>query len=309
MSIELPPPINVNEANSDNKGFMAKLSKSARAATKLVALQAERTKLNTLVLPALYRALGKDCLQQKRHLDCVVALTSQLRSVLDEITNLAEVATGQPAPQSLTDKAKVAGRYALDTARQQQLGLKRDSLIANIGRAIYEKHSDVSGPIELVGPITSSIARIAQIDAEIDQQSQVGKGSITTPKRMLAGMGLIVALLAAYIIFPRNSRYSEWKAERAAEWGYTKETLSEIDLKRLSFDEICSRMGPPDEVYTSSWKPNVGLAIWKTGSNQYTVVSFIKTIDGSDETWVTTVHTERSMQIVNTMKKAVDNIR
>lgn len=167
---------------SKNKGFMANLTEGAGAATKFVALQGERTKLKTLTLPAAYRSLGKDCLQQKRHLDCVVELTSQLRSVLDEIKQLAEVAPGLPVPQSFTDKAKAAGKYAVDVARQKQLGMRRDSLIGNVGKVIYEKHSDASGPIELVGPIASSIARIAQIDTEIGQQSQVVKGSMVKPK-------------------------------------------------------------------------------------------------------------------------------
>ena len=213
MSRDLPPTISANETKSDNKGFMAKLSKSAGAATKLVALQTERTKLNTLTLPAAYRALGKDCLQQKRHLDCVPELTSQLRSVLAEIKQLAETAAAQVSPRSLTDKAKAAGKYAVDAARQKQLGMKRDSLIASIGKAIYDKHLDAGGPIELVEPIASSIARIAQIDTEIGQQSQVGKGSFVTPKRMLVGVGLILALFTAYLVVPRTSGDRNWKAE------------------------------------------------------------------------------------------------
>jgi hypothetical protein len=118
MSDGLPP-----------KGLFANLSKSAGAATKMVALQTERTKLATMTLPAAYRALGKDCLQQKRHLDCITELTEQLRSVLAEIKKLAEAGAAQPAPQSFTDKATVARKYAFDAARQKQLSMKRDSLL------------------------------------------------------------------------------------------------------------------------------------------------------------------------------------
>jgi hypothetical protein len=181
MSQELPPQINTSGTNTKSEGLLAGLSKSAGAASKMVAMQAEKTKLSSITLPAAYRALGKDCLQQKRNLECASELTTQLRSVLDEIKQLSEIAAGQDAPQSFTDKAKAAGRQALDVARQKQLGMKRDSLIANIGKAIYDKHSDAGGPIELVGPIASSIARIAQIDTEIGQQSAVGNGSLVTP--------------------------------------------------------------------------------------------------------------------------------
>jgi len=174
MSQELPPQINNSDSKAKSKGLMANLSKSAGAAAKFIAMQAERTKLNTMALPAAYRALGKDCLQQKRHLDCVADLVSQLRPVLAEIKQLSELAAIQAAPQSLTDKAKAAGKQAVDLARQKQLSMKRDSLIANIGKAIYEQHSDKSGSVELVGPIQEAISRITEIDMNIGQQSQVG---------------------------------------------------------------------------------------------------------------------------------------
>jgi hypothetical protein len=199
MSRDLPPPINTNETKSDNQGFMAKLSNSAGAATKLVALQAERTKLNTLTLPAAYRALGKDCLQQKRHLECVPELMSQLRSVLAEIKQLSEIATTQDAPKSFTDKAKAAGKQVLDVARTKQLGMKRDSIIGGIGKAIYDQQSEKSGAVELVSPIQRTITRIAELDAEIDHQSQAGKGSLLTPKMMLVGVGAIGLLFVAIL--------------------------------------------------------------------------------------------------------------
>ena len=230
MSRDLPPPINGNETKSDNKGFMAKLSKSAGAATKLVALQGERTKLNTLTLPAAYRALGKDCLQQKRHLDCVPELTSQLRSVLAEIKQLSESATTPDTPQSFTDKAKAAGKQAADFARQKQLGMKRDSIIAGVGKGIYEQQSAASGPIELVAPIQKSLARIAQLDAEIGQQSQIGKGSVLTPKRMLLGVGVVLIVFMANWLLRSNS--SDGRTEQTQSVQQSPATQSMMSLSQ-----------------------------------------------------------------------------
>lgn len=189
MSDGLPP-----------QGLFANLSKSAGAATKMVALQAERTKLATMTLPAAYRALGKDCLKEKRHLDCVTDLTDQLRSVLAEIKKLTEVAATQPTPQSLTDKAKAAGIYAVDVARQKQLGMKRNSLIASIGKAIYEKHLGASGPIELVGPIKSAMDRNTQLETEVGQQSQVGKGMVVSLKRNFLSLKSILVSVFPFVV-------------------------------------------------------------------------------------------------------------
>jgi len=198
MSQKLPPQINNSDSKAKSKSFLKNLFESAGAATKIVAKQAERTKIASLTLPTAYRALGKDCLQQKRHLDCVTELTAQLGSVLAEIKKLSEAAAAQAVPQSITDKAKAAGKQALDVARTKQLSLKRDSLIANIGKAIYERHAAESGPSELVAPIQKAISRIAELDVEIGQQSQVGKGSALTPKRMLVGVG-VIGLLAVFV--------------------------------------------------------------------------------------------------------------
>ena len=79
------------------------------------------------------------------------------------------------------------------------------------------------------------------------------------------------------------------------------------DLKKLGYDEIVRRLGEPDEEYRSKKKANMGLAIWETGDNQYTVVSFIEAIDGSGQTLVLTVHDKRSKSIVENMKRTLDN--
>jgi hypothetical protein len=79
MSQQTPTPINP-DSKSTTKGFVASLSKSAGAGAKLVGLQKERTKLTTLTLPAAYIALGRDCIQQKRHLDSAKELIEQLRT-------------------------------------------------------------------------------------------------------------------------------------------------------------------------------------------------------------------------------------
>jgi len=217
MSQDLPPQSHASDLKTKTKSLLTSLSESAGAAAKLVAMQAERTKNTSVTLPAAYRALGKDCLQQKRHLDCVSELTAQLRSVLAEIKQLAETAAAQDSPQSFTDKAKAVGKQALDLARTKQLGMKRDSIIAGVGKAIYEQHSAGSGPIELVSPIQKSCARIAELDMEIGQQSQVGTGSALTPKRMLVGVGVALVLVSIYVVSPRTSGDVDWSAKRDEE--------------------------------------------------------------------------------------------
>ena len=113
MSQKPPPNFNFDKSGGkDNsaskqpepqsaKKLLSSLSATAGAAAKLVVLQTERTKLTTMTLPAAYRALGKDCVQQKRHLESAPELMQQLRSVMGDLKALSEAATAQPAAQSL----------------------------------------------------------------------------------------------------------------------------------------------------------------------------------------------------------------
>jgi hypothetical protein len=50
----------------------------------------------------------------------------------------------------------------------------------------------------------------------------------------------------------------------------------------------------------------VGLAVWKTGDNEYTVVSFVETIDGSMKTIVLAVLDKRPKSIVENMRRNFD---
>lgn len=78
------------------------------------------------------------------------------------------------------------------------------------------------------------------------------------------------------------------------------------ELKKLDFDQITSRLGTPDDIYRSTKKSNVGLAVWKTGDNEYTVVSFVETIDGSMKTIVLAVLDKRPKSIVENMRRNFD---
>jgi hypothetical protein len=201
MSQQTPPPINP-DSKSTAKGFVASLSKSAGAATKLVGLQAERTKLTTLTLPAAYKTLGNDCVQQKRHLDGVKELIEQLQAVVSEIKALSEISKPQASNQSFTDKAKAAGKQAVDLARRKQLEMKRESLCGDVGKVIYETYKESSGSKEIISPIQAALNRVAELDSEI---AKVEKGSWITRKYLLfIAAGIAVTVVAAAFL-PRKS--------------------------------------------------------------------------------------------------------
>jgi hypothetical protein len=198
ISQQTPPPINPG-SDSTAKGLVANLTKNAGAAAKLVGLQAERTRLTTLTLPAAYRTLGNDCVQQKRHLDGVKELIEQLQAVVSEIKALSEISKPQASNQSFTDKAKAAGKHAVDLARRKQLEMKRESLCGDVGKVIYETYKESSGSKDLVTPIQAALQRVAELDSEI---AKVEKGSWITRKYLLfMAAGIAVTVIVA-LFFP-----------------------------------------------------------------------------------------------------------
>ncbi len=87
---------------------------------------------------------------------------------------------------------------------------------------------------------------------------------------------------------------------------YDTKELTADDLKNLSFAEIEQRLGQPAEVYRSKKRQNLGLAIWATGNDKYTVVSFLESIDGSLQTVILTSEVNRTRSIVENMKRTLD---
>jgi len=107
-----------------------------------------------------------------------------------------------------------------------------------------------------------------------------------------------------------DKELDDWLEKEEKKRGGTKANKGSAaaeDLKKLGYAEIVRRLGEPDEDYRSKKKPNMGLAIWETGDNEYTVVSFIEAIDGISPTLVLTVHDKRSRSIVENMKRSLDN--
>jgi hypothetical protein len=239
------------KAQSGAKKLLSSLSATAGAAAKLVARQTERTKLTIMTLPAAYRALGKDCVQQKRHLEGVTDLIQQLRLVIGELKALSDAASARPAAQAITDKAKAAGKQAADFACQKQLGMKRDALFADIGKSIHDQHGDASGPEALVTPIRDTLALILQLDADISRLSQVGIGSLLTPKRLLIGSGIAAVLLVGVMAMTWSGKNNTITSIAVSTHGPDgqKVEVDEGDNSTIRFYSVMQSNGKTRKIY------------------------------------------------------------
>lgn len=169
------------------------LVESARGAAQYAAKQTERTKLINLTLPPLYQALGRHAFSSPDFRAEFAELFQQLDQVQAE---LSEISGRSPAvAKSLGDKAKAMAGQAMQAAQSQKLSMRQSSLFGTLGKAMYDKHEDASGPQELVKPIADTVARLAMLDSELDGLSATKDGSWITPKRLAISIGAAACVL------------------------------------------------------------------------------------------------------------------
>jgi len=194
---ETPPPSSATAliANKATKpSAMSSLLSTVKSAAQFAAKQAERTKLTTITLPAQYQPLGKHCYATEQHRAEFPDLFQKLDAIRSQLANIAKSLEGKPTPQSLGDKAKATAGKAMQAAQSQKLSMQQPSLFGALGKAVYEAHGENSGPLNLTAPIAASVARLAELEADISRLSSEGKGSWITPKRLAIAGAVVVGL-------------------------------------------------------------------------------------------------------------------
>lgn len=152
------PPKNENSAPQPSPHFPNRAGDGS-----IPSLQQEKQRILSVTLPEAYHALGKDCIQNKRHLESVPQLVSELNAVLAELKSMRDVGL---------DKIETNGVEASTKTPFVLVSEKRNGLIAKIGLTIFTSYGDDSGPPELVEPIRNSLSRIETI-ANLEAQSYV----------------------------------------------------------------------------------------------------------------------------------------
>jgi len=175
---------------------------AARGAAQYAAKQTERAKLMNLTLPPLYQALGRYAFSSpdfRAEFAEVFQQLDQVQAEQSEIKRRTPVAT-----KSFGDKAKAMAGQAMDAAQSQKSSLRQSSLFGTLGKAVYDKHEDASGPHELVKPIADTVARIAMLDGDLNALSSSKDGSWVTPKRLATAVGVAIVLTVLVLVVKRE---------------------------------------------------------------------------------------------------------
>ena len=181
----------MNRAAAAMSTFMS----TAKSAAQLAAKQTEKTKLTTITLRSVYRPLGKHCYESQEYRADFPDLFGQLDAIQNELATLVARQTDKPSStQSFGDKTKAMAGNVMQAAQSQKLSMQQSSLFNVLGKAVYERHQEASGPSTVTAPIAACLSRLVAIEADISTLSSEGKGSWITPKR-LAIVGTVAACL------------------------------------------------------------------------------------------------------------------
>ncbi len=227
---------------------------SAKAAGQITARQAEKVKLNAS-LPKLYWKLGKHGLSS----DVFRAEFQERYQEIDKLqTELARTAIHQQAKDTtIMEKAKATAGNALQTAQASKLSVTQATLISRLGRAIYERHRDNSGPEELVTPIREAVLRLETLDKDIGVLSQVGSGSWITPKRMMIAGAFLFLLVIGSLGKQKATTESNVQTESVATFNSSQESeASTISSASKEERSTSLRETPSNTTTNSASSPN-----------------------------------------------------
>lgn len=199
------------------------LVEAAKGAAQYTAKQAERTKLINLALPPLYQALGRQAFSTSDFRAEFAELFQQLEKVQLELSENSAKPIAEA--KGFGDKAKALAGQAMQSAQAQKLSLRQSSLFGSLGKAVYDKHQDASGPKELVKPISDTLARIELLDSDLNALSTNKDGSWITPKRMAISVGATACvMLLIFFLMARGGSAS-----------YTQRILDLTDAQKKEF--------------------------------------------------------------------------
>jgi hypothetical protein len=199
-SADLAPP---SRATPRWKQILFGLWRTTADASRLTALQVEKTKLHSITLQRAFAALG-------RHLDDASTsapsgeefsmLRTQIRDLKARIEATRSVAANQPASQGVLDKAKGMARATADADNRKKLEMQLAGVLADLGKAAFERLGEAAGPVEILRPIVEGSSRAKQIEDEQGKLGGASRGRLVTPRRVaFAGIAFVCLAICAGI--------------------------------------------------------------------------------------------------------------
>ncbi|MCH7687691.1 MAG: DUF4339 domain-containing protein [Planctomycetes bacterium] len=173
---------------------------TAKAAKELAAAQTRKAKLTKFDLPAAYLVLGKSIFESSNFRDEFTELYEGIEKAKTEIEKFGQSASPEIEGTELKDKVRAGAASLKAKGQQKAVSMKLDSLYRDLGQKAFESRGEAAGPQEDVAPVVRRCEEVQSLDREIARLSEIGKGRLLTPKRLIIGAG-VVGVLFIIVVF------------------------------------------------------------------------------------------------------------
>ena len=170
-----------------------------KAAGKVAALQAKKTKLRNVDLPAAFTTLGNSLSQDDSLRQALGTHFERLDSIDTQLATLNEQPETLGDSDGLADKAKQAASKAKFATQKQLLNKQRTKVLVELGKAAYDSQALASGHSDEFEPISDIESQISEIDSEIAELEANASTSLLSPGRILIVGVISVVALALFV--------------------------------------------------------------------------------------------------------------
>ena len=186
---------------------IASVGQSLKSAGRLVAKQAEQTKLAQFTLPSAFAELGKATYEDGSRRGEFAELFAALDALVAQKAHTEEGRRARPSAEKLFEKAKKAALDAGDIARGKAEDFQISRAAAALGEAVYSRAESAGVNEALSGRISSLKASLAALDEEIKTLADSKLfGQVSMKKALLGVAGACVAMTLLWVVMPRRTQ-------------------------------------------------------------------------------------------------------
>ena len=183
--------------------------------TALAKKQAERTKLKTVKLPALYSAIGKQILGDKSMKEEFPEFFKDANQIKSQIAGLKKRVEEREAGENFSDKAKSLALTAKDQTEIQARKVQGSRLATKVGKYAFANKRELADP-SMVANVEENLQRIDVLNGEIEALSKSAGGLL---RNVLVVISLVGCFPIGFFLIwwhPKWDQQQKWKWTKVA---------------------------------------------------------------------------------------------
>lgn len=219
-----PPPLPTKpvvsesgEEDEENRDALASFGGSAKLAGQLASKQAEHTKIQQVLLPALHLSIGQQVFDTEFQAANHKSLFDEIKRLNEQISELEAAGGSSAEAKTIAEKAKALGNQTVIAGKIKASQFQRRQKLIALGKAIYETGEVPPTCSEEQLEAQRLLDRSGKLQSEIDllktEASAVGS-SLMASTAVVASFAFLCAPIGLFLIW----RHPTWSREAKMKW-------------------------------------------------------------------------------------------